>query len=443
MFVDKAKIFVKGGDGGNGIVSYRREKYVPNGGPAGGDGGRGGDVIFRVDEGLRTLMDFRYQKHFKGEKGERGKVKSMHGANAEDTIIRIPPGTVIIDDDTQEVIADMTQHGAEIVVGKGGRGGRGNCRFATQSNPAPDFCENGEEGQERWIILELKVMADVGLVGFPSVGKSTLLSIVSAATPKIGAYHFTTISPNLGVVDVGDGRSFVMADLPGLIEGASEGVGLGHDFLRHVERTRIILHVLDMSGSEGRDPYDDWVKINAELEQYNPLLATRPQIIVANKMDMPDAEENLELFREQLTAESDDEGQIQYDIVPMSSLTKQGVQELLYKAADLLATVPEMPLIEEVKDVAERKVYTLDKEEDNSFVVYRENEGFVLESAAITKFMKRINLNTYDAINKFGRTLRYMGVDAELRKIGAKDGDTVRIGDFEFEFFEGSEYSSQ
>ncbi|NBD25925.1 GTPase ObgE [Paenibacillus glycinis] len=438
MFVDKAKIFVKGGDGGNGIVSYRREKYVPQGGPAGGDGGKGGDVIFRVDNGLRTLMDFRYQKHFKGERGERGKVKTMHGSNAENTVIRIPPGTVILDDDSGEIIADMTQHGSEIIVAKGGRGGRGNTRFATASNPAPDFAENGEDGEERWIILELKVMADVGLVGFPSVGKSTLLSIVSAAQPKIGAYHFTTISPNLGVVDVGDGRSFVMADLPGLIEGAHEGVGLGHDFLRHVERTRIILHVLDMSGSEGRDPYEDWVTINQELELYNPVLAERPQIIVANKMDMPEAEDNLALFREQLQAREDE---AEHQVVAMSSLTKQGVQELLYKAMDLLETVPETRQIEEVRDVAERKVYTLDKEEDRSFKVGKENEGFYVESAYIEKFMKRVNLNnSYDAIMRFARTLRLMGVDAELRKIGAKDGDIVRIGDFTFEFFEGSDF---
>ncbi|QYR23393.1 GTPase ObgE [Paenibacillus sp. sptzw28] len=440
MFVDKAKIFVKGGDGGNGIVSYRREKYVPEGGPAGGDGGKGADVIFRVDEGLRTLMDFRYQKHFKGERGERGKVKTMHGANADNMVVRIPPGTVIIDDDTQEVIADMTQHGQQVIVARGGRGGRGNCRFATVSNPAPDFAENGEEGEERWIVLELKVMADVGLVGFPSVGKSTLLSVVSGARPKIGAYHFTTLSPNLGVVEVGDGRSFVMADLPGLIEGAHEGVGLGHDFLRHVERTRVIVHVVDMAGSEGRDPFEDWVKINEELKLYNPLLAERPQIIAANKMDMPGTDEQLELFREQLEAS---EGGKKHEIIPMSSLTKQGVQELLYKAADLLETVPEMPLIEEVKDVAERKVYTLDKQEDQSFTVRKENEGFVVESASIEKFMKRVNLNTHDAVMRFARTLRKMGVDAELRKIGAKDGDTVRIGDFSFEFFEGSDYFYQ
>ncbi|MFB9327236.1 GTPase ObgE [Paenibacillus aurantiacus] len=437
MFVDKAKVFVKGGDGGNGIVSYRRELYVPNGGPAGGDGGRGGDVIFVVDEGLRTLMDFRYQRHFKGERGERGKVKGMHGAGAEDMYVRIPPGTIIIDEDTQEVIADMTRHGQKVVVAKGGRGGRGNMRFATAKNPAPDFAENGEEGQERWITMELKVMADVGLVGFPSVGKSTLLSVVSGAKPKIGAYHFTTLTPNLGVVDVGDGRSFVMADLPGLIEGAHEGIGLGHEFLRHVERTRVILHVIDMSGSEGRDPFEDWIKINEELKLYNPVLAERPQIIVANKMDMPDAQAQLELFKEQLKEHG---GELEYDIMPASSLTKQGVQELLYKAADVLATVPEAPLIEEVKEVAERKVYTMEKKEDDTFTVRRENDWFVVESPAVERMMKRINLNTYDAVMRFARTLRKMGVDEALRKIGAKDGDLVHIGEFSFEFFEGTDY---
>ncbi|MFC4776477.1 GTPase ObgE [Paenibacillus sp. GCM10023252] len=437
MFVDKAKIFVKGGDGGDGIVSFRREKYVPEGGPAGGDGGKGGDIIFRVDEGLRTLMDFRYQKHFKATRGEKGKVKSMHGANAESMIVRIPPGTIIINDDTQEIIADMTRHGQQVVVARGGRGGRGNCRFATPNNPAPEIAENGEEGEERWIVLELKVMADVGLVGFPSVGKSTLLSVVSGAKPKIGAYHFTTLTPNLGVVDVGDGRSFVMADLPGLIEGAHEGVGLGHEFLRHVERTRVIIHVVDMSASEGRDPFEDWTKINDELKLYNEKLAERPQIIAANKMDMPESAEQLELFKAQV-AEVDSEQT--FIIVPISSLTKQGIQELLYKAMEVLESVPDQPLVEDVKDVAERKVYKMEKRDDNSFTVHKEDEVYVVVSAGIERFMKRTNLNTYDAVMRFARIMRKMGVDAALRKIGAKDGDLVRIGDYAFEFFEGSDY---
>lgn len=435
MFVDKAKIYVKGGDGGDGLVAFRREKYVPEGGPAGGDGGKGGDVIFQVDEGLRTLMDFRYQRHFKGERGIKGRNKSQHGANAEKMIVRIPPGTIIIDDDTQEVIADMTRHGQQVVVAKGGRGGRGNTRFATPNNTAPEIAEHGEEGQERWIVLELKVMADVGLVGFPSVGKSTLLSVVSAAQPKIGAYHFTTITPNLGVVEVSEGRSFVMADLPGLIEGAHEGVGLGHEFLRHVERTRVIIHVVDMSGSEGRDPFDDWEKINAELRQYNADLENRPQIVAANKMDMPDSADNLVKFREQVSKVRPD-----LEILPISSLTRQGVQELLYRAADLLDQIPEAPAIEEVTEINERKIYTLDEGEDEGFTIRRENDTFIVESVKIERMMKRMQLNTHDAILKLARTLRHMGVDEELRKRGAKDGTLVQIADFEFEFVEGSSY---
>lgn len=435
MFVDKAKIYVKGGDGGDGIVAFRREKYVPEGGPAGGDGGKGGDVIFRVDEGLRTLMDFRYQRHFKAQKGEKGRNKSQHGANAENMVVRVPPGTVIINDDTQEVLADLTRHGQQIVVARGGRGGRGNIRFATPNNPAPELAEHGEEGEERWIVLELKVMADVGLVGFPSVGKSTLLSVVSSAKPKIGAYHFTTITPNLGVVEVGEGRSFVMADLPGLIEGAHEGVGLGHEFLRHVERTRLIIHVVDMAGSEGRDPFEDWQKINGELRQYNADLEKRPQIVAANKMDMPEAVGNLEKFRKQVSEVRGD-----LEIMPISSLTRQGVQELLYRVADLLDQIPE-PAIEEVTELEERKIYKLDKrEDDESFTIRRENEMFIVESVKIERMMKRMQLNSHDAILKLARTLRHMGVDEELRKRGAKDGTLVRIGDFEFEFVEGSSY---
>ncbi|MBP2000390.1 GTP-binding protein [Paenibacillus shirakamiensis] len=435
MFVDKAKIFVRGGDGGDGLVAFRREKYVPDGGPAGGDGGKGGSVIFKVDEGLRTLIDFRYQRHFKAKRGEKGRNKNQHGAGSEDMIVRIPPGTLIIDEDTEEVLGDMTRQGQQLVVAKGGRGGRGNSRFATPKNPAPELAENGEEGQERYIILELKVMADVGLVGFPSVGKSTLLSVVSAATPKIGAYHFTTITPNLGVVDVGEGRSFVMADLPGLIEGAHEGVGLGHEFLRHVERTRVIVHVVDMSGSEGRDPFDDWVKINEEVKLYNADLENRPQLVAANKMDMPESAENLEKFKEQLA-----KIRPELEILPISSLTREGIQELLYRTADLLDQIPDAPVIEEVNEVEERKIYKLKEKEDNSFTVKRDNEAFVVESVAIDRMMKRMQLNTHEAILKLARTMRYMGVDDELRKRGAKDGTIVRIGEFEFEFVEGSSY---
>ncbi|MDF2927293.1 MAG: obg [Paenibacillaceae bacterium] len=431
MFVDTAKVYVKGGDGGDGIVSYRRELYVPNGGPAGGDGGNGGDVIFRVDEGLRTLMDFRYQRHYKAPKGERGQTKNRHGANSDDMIVKVPPGTLVINDDTKELIADMTRHGQEVVIAKGGRGGRGNTRFATISNPAPEIAEKGEEGQERWLVLELKVMADVGLVGFPSVGKSTLLSMVSAAQPKIGAYHFTTLTPNLGVVDVEDGKSFVMADLPGLIEGAHQGIGLGHEFLRHVERTKVIVHIVDMSASEGRDPYDDWLKINEELKLYNAKLEQRPQLIVANKMDVTEAEEHLVEFRKRLEEEHGITS-----VIPISAASRQGVRELVYKISELLDTLPE-EREEEAEEVAERVVYTFSRSSDpKDFSIRRENDVLIVESESIEKMMKRINFASEDAALRFGRMLRKMGIDKALRDRGATDGDTVRIGEFEFEFSE-------
>ncbi|MEB3100365.1 GTPase ObgE [Ferviditalea candida] len=431
MFVDKAKIFVKGGDGGDGAVSFRREKYVPEGGPAGGDGGRGGSVILRVDEGLRTLMDFRYQKHFKAKPGEKGRNKAQHGANAEHMIVRVPPGTVVIDDDTKEIIADLTRHDQQVVVARGGEGGRGNMRFVSPSNTAPEIAENGEEGQERWVVLELKVMADVGLVGFPSVGKSTLLSVVSSARPKIGAYHFTTLSPNLGVVDVGDGRSFVMADLPGLIEGAHEGTGLGHEFLRHIERTKMIVHVIDMAATEGRDPFEDFEKINRELFLYSEKLSERPQIVAANKMDLPEAEENLAQFKEKLAANGGDT-----EIIPISAGSNQGIQPLLYRIADLLDAIPDTPDVEEVEQIAERKVYRLEHETDEEFTVRRENDIYYVESPGIEKFIKRTNFSSQQSALRFARIMRKMGVDEALRQKGAKDGNLVRIGDFEFEFVE-------
>ncbi|MBP1930420.1 GTPase ObgE [Ammoniphilus resinae] len=427
MFVDVTKIYVKGGNGGDGMVAFRREKYVDKGGPAGGDGGRGGNVIFVVEEGLRTLVDFKYQKHFKAKKGENGRTKSQHGAGAEDLIVKVPPGTLVYDDDTNQLIADLVEQGQQAIIAKGGRGGRGNIRFSTPVNPAPQISENGEPGQERYIRLELKVLADVGLVGFPSVGKSTLLSIVSAAQPKIADYHFTTITPNLGVVDVGDGRSFVMADLPGLIEGAHEGVGLGHQFLRHVERTRVIIHVIDMAGSEGRDPYEDYLQINKELRLYNQKLEDRPQIIAANKMDIPEAQENLQLFKEKVGKD--------IPIYGISAATKAGVQELMYAVADLLDTIPLTPLIEEVKETAEedRVIYRAEKEPEK-FFVRKDEEVFVVEGAYIERLMKMTNLNSHDSIQRFSRSMRNMGVDRALRDLGAKNGDLVRIDDFEFEF---------
>lgn len=439
MFVDKAKIYVKGGDGGDGIIAFRRELHVPDGGPAGGDGGHGGDVIFRVDEGLRTLVDFRYQKHFKAPRGEKGKPKGMHGAKAEPLIVRVPPGTVVIDDDTQEIIADLTRHGQEVVVARGGRGGRGNIRFATANNPAPYIAEKGEEGEERWVVLELKVMADVGLVGYPSVGKSTLLSVVSAAKPKIGDYPFTTLTPNLGVVTIDEGQSFVLADLPGLIEGAAEGVGLGHDFLRHVERTRVIIHVIDMSATEGRDPFEDWKTINAELAKYNEILARRPQIIAANKMDVPEAAEHLASFRGRLESELGGDAP---EIVPISSLTRQGVKELMFKAYALLEQVPETVEAHEIRTDADRVIYKFEEKDDKAFTVRQEEDGlFVVEGRRIEQYVKRMNLNSYDAVMRFARVMRSMGVDDALRKAGCRNGDTVQIGDFAFEFFEGADYT--
>lgn len=429
MFVDQVKINVKAGNGGDGMVAFRREKFVPNGGPAGGDGGKGANVVFEVDEGLRTLVDFRFKRKFKAEHGENGMSKSMHGRGASDLVIPVPPGTLVKDLETGETLADLVAHGQRAIIAKGGRGGRGNKRFATPANPAPELSENGEPGQERSIQLELIVLADVGLVGFPSVGKSTLLSIVSAARPKIAAYHFTTLVPNLGMVDTGDGRSFVMADLPGLIEGASQGVGLGHQFLRHIERTRVIVHVIDMSGAEGRDPYEDFMTINKELEDYNLRLLERPQIVVANKMDMPEAEENLQQFKEKL-----DES---IPVFPISALTKTGLNALLLAIADELEVAPEFPLDELLEKEEENTVLYKFEAEEPDFVVTRDPDGaFVLSGEKIERLFAMTNFERDASINRFARQLRAMGVDEELRSRGAEDGDTVRLLDFEFEFQE-------
>lgn len=429
MFVDQVKIYVKAGNGGDGMVAFRREKFVPNGGPAGGDGGKGADVVFVVDEGLRTLVDFRFKRIFKAEHGEHGMSKSMHGRGAEDLVVKVPQGTIVKDIDTGEIIADLVAHGQRAVIAKAGRGGRGNKRFATPANPAPELSENGEPGQERNVQLELKVLADVGLVGFPSVGKSTLLSVVSAARPKIAAYHFTTIVPNLGMVDAGDGRSFVMADLPGLIEGASQGVGLGHQFLRHIERTRVIVHVIDMSGSEGRVPYEDYMAINNELEQYNLRLMERPQIIVANKMDMPDAEENLNEFKTKIAED--------IPVFPISAVTKTGLRELLLAIADKLETTPEFPLNEILEQEDEDTVLYKYVAEEPDFEISREPDGtFVLSGAKIERLFTMTNFERDASISRFARQLRSMGVDEALRKRGAKDGDIVRLLDYEFEFMD-------
>ncbi|AIM15750.1 MULTISPECIES: GTPase ObgE [Neobacillus] len=429
MFVDQVKIYVKGGDGGNGMVAFRREKYVPKGGPAGGDGGKGADVVFEVDEGLRTLMDFRYQRHFKAPRGEHGMSKGQHGRGAKDMIVKVPPGTVVMDAETKEVIADLVEHGQRAVIAKGGRGGRGNIRFATPANPAPEIAENGEPGQERDVILELKLLADVGLVGFPSVGKSTLLSVVSSARPKIAEYHFTTIVPNLGVVETEDGRSFVMADLPGLIEGAHAGVGLGHQFLRHIERTRVIVHVIDMAAMEGRDPYEDFLTINRELKEYNLRLTERPQIIVANKMDMPEAEENLKKFKEKL--------QDDYMIFPISAISRKGLRELLFAIADKIEETPEFPLQHEEEESGVHRVVYKHETETEPFTITRDPDGsFVLSGEKLEKLFKMTDFSRDESVRRFARQLRGLGVDDALRQRGAKDGDIVKLLDFEFEFIE-------
>lgn len=433
MFLDTAKINVKAGRGGDGMVAFRREKYVPNGGPWGGDGGKGGSVIFKVDEGLRTLMDFRYNRKFKAKNGEKGMTKGMHGRGAEDLIVAIPPGTTVRDAQTGKVLTDLVENGQEFVAAKGGRGGRGNIRFATPRNPAPEISENGEPGEERDLQLELKILADVGLVGFPSVGKSTLLSVVSAAKPKIGAYHFTTIVPNIGMVRTKSGESFAMADLPGLIEGASQGIGLGTQFLRHIERTRVILHVIDMSAAEGRDPYEDYQSINKELETYNLRLMERPQIIVANKMDMSEAEENLQEFKKKLAADYDEFEDLPM-IFPISSLAHQGLENLLEATAELLDKTDEFLLYSEDELAQEEVCYGFD-EEQKPFEISRDDDAtWVLSGEKLEKLFVMTNLERDEAIMKFARQLRGMGVDEALRERGAKDGDLVRIGKFEFEF---------
>lgn len=435
MFLDQVTIDVKAGKGGDGMVAFRREKYVPDGGPAGGDGGRGGDVILIVDEGLRTLMDFRFNRHFKAQPGENGMSKGMHGRGSEDTYVKVPQGTTVRDAETGALLGDLIENGQTLVVAKGGRGGRGNIRFASPRNPAPEIAENGEPGQERKIELELKVLADVGLVGFPSVGKSTLLSVISSARPKIGAYHFTTLVPNLGMVTTSDGRSFAAADLPGLIEGASQGVGLGTQFLRHIERTRVILHVIDMSGMEGRDPYEDYLAINKELSTYNLRLLERPQIIVANKMDMPDAQENLVKFKEQLNKEKEDEVADDIPVFPISGVTRQGLDALLNATADLLEVTPEFPLYEE--ELEEETVHYGFNPEGPEFQIDRDSDAtWILSGEKIEKLFQMTNFDHDETVMRFARQLRGMGVDEALRARGAKDGDLVRIGEFEFEFVE-------
>lgn len=419
MFVDEVVLKVKAGDGGNGCTSFRREKYVPMGGPNGGNGGKGSSIIFKVDKGLHTLLDLKYQKEIKGKKGENGKGSNKFGSNAEDIYVKVPLGTVIKDTDTGLILADLTKENDEVVVAKGGRGGRGNTAFKTHSNTAPNFSENGEPGEEKVLKIELKMLADVGLVGLPSVGKSTLLSKISAAKPKIGAYHFTTLSPNLGMVRTKDNRSYVVADLPGLIEGASEGTGLGDKFLRHIERTRIIVHIVDMSGIEG-DPYDNYLVIRNELNSYSEKLTKKEEIIVANKMDMPDSEENLKIFKKK----------IKKDVYEISAINNTGIDELLIIIANKLDEISKEDLYQD--DEIESHILYKFKEE-KPFTITKEDDVYVIHSDRIEKLFKMTKF-TDEGVRRFSHKLRRMGVDEELQKLGIEEGDLVRIDNFEFEY---------
>lgn len=427
MFIDTAKIYVKAGKGGDGKVSFHREKYVAAGGPDGGDGGKGGDVVFVADENISTLMDFRYKRKYVAQNGADGGSANCSGKGGETLTVKIPVGTIVKDETTGRILADFTENGEKHVIARGGRGGAGNQHFATPTRQIPNFAKPGEPGAEFDLSLELKVLADVGLVGFPNVGKSTLLSMVSAAKPKIADYHFTTLEPNLGVVSVDEENSFVIADIPGLIEGAHEGVGLGHEFLKHVERTRLLVHILDMSGSEGRNPYDDFVIINQELQQYNAQLASRPQIVVANKMDVTDAETELELFREQLA----ENGYQDLEIMKISAATRQGVKELMRKISSMLKEIPQTPL----HTVQETEVKLYEAEKEQPFTIHRDSAGtYCVEGKKVLKIVNSTNFEDYESLQYFQRALRSSGIIDALTEMGVQEGDTVKIYDLEFDF---------
>lgn len=426
MFADRAKIFIRSGKGGDGHVSFRREIYVPNGGPDGGDGGRGGDVIFQVDEGLNTLKDYRHKTRYPAKDGEAGGKKRCHGADAEDLILKVPEGTVIKEANSGKVIADMSGENRRQVVLKGGRGGFGNQHFATATMQVPKYAKPGEPSKELWVNLELKVIADVGLVGFPNVGKSTFLSRVSNARPKIANYHFTTLNPNLGVVDLSDGKGFVVADIPGLIEGASEGVGLGHEFLRHIERTKLMIHVVDAAGTEGRDPVEDVYKINAELEAYNPAIAQRPQVIAANKMDVVYGEGEDPVAR--LKAEFEPKG---ISVFPISGVTGQGISELLYHVSNKLQTLDQTPIIFEQEYFPEEELINLDL----PYTVEKIEDIYVIEGPKIEKMLGYTNLDSEKGFAFFQKFLKDTGILKELEDAGIEDGDTVRMYGFSFDYY--------
>lgn len=423
MFIDTAKIFIKSGNGGNGSVSFRREKYVPLGGPDGGDGGNGGSIILRVEPNMTTLLDFSYNRKFIADDGGKGEGSKCYGKDGEDLIIDVPMGTVIRDVETDKIMCDLSHAGDTYVVCKGGKGGKGNAKFCTPTRQAPSFAEPGMPGEERWIKLELKLLADVGLLGFPNVGKSTLLSVVSKARPKIANYHFTTLKPNLGVVSLKGIQNFVIADIPGIIEGAAEGVGLGLDFLKHIERTRLLIHVVDISGLEGRDPIEDFKKINEELKKYSIKLWDRPQIIAANKTDMLFDEEVFESFKKQLN-------EMGYNkVFKISAATNQGVDELMKEAAEMLSHIPvqELEISNDERFVPEEKRFT--------YTIREEEEGiFVVEGSFVDRLLNSVNVNDPDSLRYFHKVLRNKGVLDELKAMGVQDGDTIRLNDFEFEF---------
>jgi len=424
MFVDELIIKVCAGKGGDGCTSFRREKYIPMGGPDGGNGGRGASIIFQVDKGLKTLIDLRYMKTIKGHKGDNGKGSNRNGANAEDVIIKVPEGTTVVDADTNLVIADLVRDKDSVVVAHGGRGGRGNLAFKTHSDNAPKFSELGEPGEIRLLKVELKMLADVGLVGLPSVGKSTILSVISAATPKIASYHFTTLSPNLGVVSLKDKRSFVMADLPGLIEGAHKGVGLGHKFLRHAMRTKVLAHVIDMGSVEGRDPIEDYFTIREEIAKYSEKLANKKEIVIANKMDLENAKNNLEEFKKKFPDKC---------IVEISALNNMGFDKLLNVIADNLDGLNNDPLYEE-EEFESHVIYKFKNE--RPFTITKVDDIWVLEGRELEKLFKMTRFDEDQAVLRFARKLKGMGVEEELEKLGAQRGDEVQICDYVFEFKE-------
>ena len=424
MFTDYVKIIIKSGNGGDGAVTFRREKYVAAGGPDGGDGGRGGSIYFEVDPNSNTLIDFRYNKKFKAQDGENGSGNHKYGKSGEDLYVKVPIGTIIKDAETGKVVADLSQEGQVELILKGGRGGKGNSHFATATRQVPRFAQAGEDGEEKEVILELKLLADVGLLGFPNVGKSTFLSVVTDAKPKIANYHFTTIQPNLGVVKTKTGDSFVIADIPGIIEGASEGVGLGIQFLRHVERTRLLLHVIDVSGIEGRNPVQDFHTINQELKEYSEKLSDRKQIIVANKIDIMQDDTGLKELEELAKKEN-------IELFKISGVTGEGVQQLLNRVSEVLKTLPK----EELVEAEERVVYTLEEDKD-TFVVRKEGDTFIVEGKAVNRLMGRINVDDNESMHYFQKNLKSLGIEDELKRQGIQEGDLVKILNWTFEWFE-------